>query len=74
MAEISNVRADGLTDSACDSNWCGGGYTSMVQNLSLSNLREMVMDVLPSEQLQRGDQEYDEYLQFEIQRKKIATN
>ena len=55
--EISNVRAviaentveDGLTDSACDSNWCGGDYTSMVQNLSLSNLREMVMDVLPSE-------------------------
>jgi hypothetical protein len=55
--EISNVRAviakntveDELTDSACDSNWCGGGYTSMVQNLSLSNLREMVMDVLPSE-------------------------
>jgi hypothetical protein len=52
--EISNVRAviaentveDGLTP--CDSNWCGGGYTSMVQNLSLSNLRKMVIYVLGS--------------------------
>jgi hypothetical protein len=54
--EISNIRAviaeytveDGLTLRVILTGVVGG-YTSMVQNLSLSNLREMVMDVLPSE-------------------------